>query len=149
MGRGTHEALYGPPGGSMTSRGLFTRLLLLAITTLVPAAPAMAVTADDFQLRSGADLVALCSAPPSDPLYTAAIHMCHGFGAGSYQTIQAVTRHERMQPIVCPPQPQPTRNEAVARFVEWAKRNPQHLNEPPVDLLARFLVTEFPCPEKK
>jgi hypothetical protein len=133
----------------MTSHGLFARLLLLTLAVLGLAAPASAVTADDFLLRSGADLVALCSAPASDPLYTAAIHMCHGFGAGTYQTIQAVTRHERLEHIVCPPQPQPTRNEVVRRFLEWAKRNPQHLKEPAVELVARFLVTEFPCPEKK
>jgi Rap1a immunity proteins len=133
----------------MTSLGLFARLLLLTLAVLGLAAPASAVTADDFLLRSGADLVALCSAPASDPLYTAAIHMCHGFGAGTYQTIQTVTRHERLQPIICPPQPQPTRNEAVRRFLEWAKRNPQHLKEPAVEMVARFFVTEFPCPEKK
>jgi hypothetical protein len=133
----------------MTSHGSFARLLLLTLAVLGLAAPASAVTTDDFLMRSGADLVALCSAPASDPLYAAAIHMCHGFGAGTYQTIQAVTRHERLQPIICPPQPQPTRNETVRRFLEWAKRNPQHLKEPAVELMARFFVTEFPCPEKK
>jgi hypothetical protein len=132
----------------MTSRGLCARLLLVAIAVLGLAAPGLAVTADDFLLRSGTDIVALCSAPASDPLYTAAIHMCHGFGAGTYQTIQAVTRDERLKPIICPPQPQPSRNQVIGRFVEWAKRNPQHLWEPPAELVARFLVTEFPCPEK-
>jgi hypothetical protein len=132
----------------MTSHGVCGRLLVVSIAVLGLAAPASAVTAEDFLLRSGADVVALCSAPAGDPLYTAAIHMCHGFGAGTYQTIQAVTRDERLKPIICPPQPQPSRNQVVGRFVEWAKRNPQHLKEPAVDLVARFLVTEFPCPEK-
>ena len=112
---------------------------------LVPAAPASAISGDEFRLRSAADLVALCGAPATDPLYTAAVHMCHGFGAGTYQAIVAMTRHEKLQPVVCPPSPAPSRNDTVGRFLEWAKRNPQHLQDPAVEALGRFFVTEFPC----
>src|SRR5262249_31696579 len=66
---------------------------LLVIAVLGVTSPAPAITQDEFRLRSGADVVALCSTPASDPLYTAAVHMCHGFGAGTYQTIMAMTRH--------------------------------------------------------
>ena len=124
------------------------RLLLLTILTLGAAAPALAIGEDEFKLRSGADLVALCSTPATDALYTAAIHMCHGFGAGTYQTIVAMTRHEKMQPVICPPTPPPSRNEVVRRFVEWGKQNPDRLGEPAVEVLARFLITSFPCPAK-
>jgi hypothetical protein len=122
-----------------------SRLLLIAIVTIGPAVQASAITTDEFQLRSGADLVALCSTPATDPLYTAAVHMCHGFGAGTYQTLVAMTRHEKLQPIICPPEPPPSRNQVVARFLEWAKRNPQRLTDPPADVVARFLIAEFPC----
>ena len=132
----------------MTWPGMSVRLLLAALVLFGHAAAVSAITADEFRLRSGADYVALCSTPPSDPLYTAAIHMCHGFGAGTYQTILAMTRSEKVGPIICPPDPQPTRNEAIARFLEWAKQNPQRLTEPPVEVIARFLVTAFPCPAK-
>jgi Rap1a immunity proteins len=132
----------------MVSCKALARLWLVTIVTLGFAAPALAVTADEFLLRSGADIVALCATPPSDPLYTAAVHMCHGFGAGTYQTLAAMTRHEKLQPIICPPAPPPTRNETVRRFIEWAGRNPQHSSEPAVEALARFLITEFPCPAK-
>ncbi len=54
------------------------RLLVIAILGFTTPAPA--ITLDEFRLRSGADVVALCSTPASDPLYTAAVHMCHGFG---------------------------------------------------------------------
>ena len=120
-------------------------VLSLALAALASAAPAAAVSGDEFRLRSGADLVALCGAPATDPLYTAALHMCHGFGAGTYQAIVAMTRHEKLQPVVCPPDPPPSRNDTVARFLEWAKRNPQHLQDPAVEALGRFFVTEFPC----
>ena len=119
-------------------------LLLLALVTLA-AAPAAAITTDEFRLRSGADFVALCATPASDPLYTAAVHMCHGFGAGTYQTIMAVTRHEKLAPVICPPQPAPSRNDVVARFLEWAKRNPDRLAEPAVEVVGRFFITEYPC----
>ena len=120
-------------------------VLSIALAALVAPVPASAISGDEFRLRSGADLVALCAAPATDPLYTAAVHMCHGFGAGTYQTLVAVTRHEKLQPILCPPEPVPSRNETVRRFLEWAGRNPQHLQEPPAETVGRFLVTEFPC----
>ena len=74
--------------------------------------------------------------------------MCHGFGAGIYQTLMALTRHEKLQPIVCPPAPAPSRNETVVRLLDWAKRNPQYMTEPAVEMLGRFFITEFPCRPK-
>jgi hypothetical protein len=125
-------------------------VLALAIVVLAvgPATPVAAVTAEEFLLRSGADLVALCATPATDPLYTAAVHMCHGFGAGSYQTLVALARHDRVTPLICPPDPAPTRNATVARFVEWARVNTQYLGDPPADTVGRFLLTEFPCSPK-
>jgi hypothetical protein len=120
-------------------------LVAVVLITLGHATSAPAITADEFHLRSGADLLALCATPAADPLHVAAIHMCHGFGAGAYQAIMAMTRHEKLTPLICPPTPPPTRNSAVAMFVEWARRNPQHLHEPPAETLGRFLVTTFPC----
>jgi hypothetical protein len=114
---------------------------------LVVAAPAWAVTEDTFQLRTGADLVALCSAPPEHRLHTAAIHMCHGYGAGVFQTVMAMTSHEKVPDVICPPNPRPSRDEAVRQFVEWAKRNPEHQSEPAVEYLGRFLTAQYPCPK--
>src|SRR6266481_327630 len=122
------------------------RLLVMAILGFTTAAPA--ITQDEFRLRSGADVVALCSTPASDPLYAAAVHMCHGFGAGTYQTIMALTRHEKLTPLICPPEPVPSRNEVVGRFLEWAKGNPERLTEPAVEVLGRFFITESPCRQK-
>ena len=119
--------------------------MLVAVAVLAVVLPASAVTQDAFLLRSGADVVALCSTPSDDPLYTAAVHMCHGFGAGTYQTIMAMTRHEKIGRVVCPPEPQPSRNEVVQQFVEWAKQNPSYLTDPAVETVGRFLLTRFPC----
>jgi len=127
-------------GFARSTRCLFIVLLILGAVT-----PAMAITADDFLLRSGADLVALCATPAADPLYTAAVHMCHGFGAGTYQTIMAMTR---VAPVICAPTPPPSRNETVGRFLDWARRNPQYLSDPAVETVGRFFLTEFPCRAK-
>src|SRR5262249_7933187 len=131
--------------GRMTLHARLAGTALFALMISTGAASTSAITADEFRLRSGADLVALCSTPAADPLYTAAVHMCHGFGAGTYQTIVAMSRHEGNSPVICPPNPPPTRNETVGRFVDWAKKNPQRMTEPAVEVVARFLVTEFPC----
>lgn len=120
-------------------------VLLLAIVMLAAVSRAHAITAEEFRLRSGADLVALCATPAGDPLYAAALHMCHGFGAGTYQTITALTHHEKLAPLICPPQPAPSRNEVVARFLDWASGNPGYLAAPAVETLARFFLAAYPC----
>jgi hypothetical protein len=127
-----------------TLRWLGPSALLIA----AHAAPAFAVTPEEFRLRSGADLVALCATATTDPLYTAAIHMCHGFGAGIFQTLTALARHDKLEPIVCPPEPTPSRNETVGRFLEWSRRNPQYASEPAAELVGRFFITTFPCRAK-
>src|SRR3954453_14727362 len=119
--------------------------LLVAGVLIGHAAPSSAITADDFRLPSGADVVALCATPAADPLHAAALHMCHGFGAGAFQTIMALTRHEKLEPLICPPAPSPSRNETVAKFLDWAQSNPQHLTEPAVETVGRFFMSEFPC----
>lgn len=118
-------------------------------TVLLMSVPAAGkLTEESFQLRTGGDLVALCSAAADDPLYVAALHMCHGFGSGAYQAIRALTQHEKLEPLFCPPDPPPTRNQALAAFVEWANANPQYLSDQPVQLLGRFLITNYPCATK-
>lgn len=116
------------------------------VVLLVAARPAAAVTQENFQLRTGNDLVALCTVDKDDPMGAAAIHMCHGFGVGAYQMIQALTRHEKMSKLVCPPNPAPSRNEAVAAFVVWAHGHTELLGNPPAEVVGRYLITSYPCP---
>src|SRR6188508_3562442 len=81
-----------------------------------------AVTEDTFLLRTTADLVELCSATSSDPMGTEALNFCHGFGVGAYRVLAEVER-ARDAHMFCVPAPVPTRNEALASFVQWAKAN--------------------------
>ena len=130
-------------------RGRLRRRLGAMAAALVAAAPAGAVREEQFQLRTGADIVALCSVAADDPLQVAAIHMCHGFGVATYQTLIAVSAHEKVEDFFCPPNPPISRNQAFANFLAWTNlpENAAHLSESPAALVGRFLVTSYPCPK--
>ena len=116
---------------------------------LVAAAPAGAVSEDNFRLRTGADLVELCSVAPEDPLQVASIHMCHGFGVATYQTLVAISSSDKIEPFLCPPDPPTARNEVLASFLAWTKlpQNTSYLNDSPAALVGRYLLTTYPCPK--
>lgn len=102
-------------------------------------------TDTNFRVTNTGDLVQLCEAAPTDTVGVAALHFCHGFAVGAFQYHQVVTAASARPRLVCVPNPPPTRNEAVAAFVEWAKRNPQQMSMPPVEGLFRFLAERYPC----
>ena len=81
----------------------------------------------------------------SDPLYTAAINFCHGFGVGVFRVLRAVDARKSSQPLFCLPNPMPTRNAALTAFIQWAKADPNRLTQPPEDGLAAFLSQQYPC----
>jgi Rap1a immunity proteins len=133
----------------MRMQGLALSLLCVALVGALPpeGAFAQATNPDDFHVRTTEDLVALCSAEPTDPNYVAAIHFCHGFGTGAYQYYESIASEDPSALFVCPPDPRPTRGEAIAGFVAWAHANPQFMKDRPVDSLFRYLSTAYPCPK--
>ena len=104
-----------------------------------------AVTQDSFLIRNTGDLVDICSAPQTDPLYTAAINFCHGFGVGVVRALQAQDAASRSRHLFCIPTPAPTRNEAVARFVQWASADSSRLQLSAEDGIATYLSQQYPC----
>ena len=121
--------------------------LLLVAALMMPALAMAAAEPDDFVVDSAQDLVDLCSTPPGNPLYTAAVHFCQGYMVGAYAYYEAANAGPEGQKLVCFPNPAPSRNDAVAMFVEWAKAHPQYMNEPAVESQFRFLVEKWPCKE--
>ena len=117
----------------------------LALTVLSNTGHA-ALTEQSFVSKTTGDLVALCSASPSDSLYTAAMNFCHGFGAGTYTTLAAAQQANPKLRLFCTP-PEITRNEAVAAFVSWAGGRTDRMALPPVDGIAAFLIETYPCPK--
>jgi hypothetical protein len=47
--------------------------------------------------------------------------------------------------LVCPPDPPPTRNAAIAGFIAWAQAHPQYMSEPPVETEFRYFMETWPC----
>ncbi len=121
-------------------------LSAFALCAAVPIGTAQAaVTEDNFQLRNTNDLVELCSATPSDPMYTAATNFCQGFAVGVYHVLQEEDAASRNH-IFCLPNPAPTRNEALANFIQWVKSDPRHMAHTPADEIAEYLAEKYKCP---
>jgi Ssp1 endopeptidase immunity protein Rap1a len=120
---------------------MFYALLVLCLWSR----PSLAVTQDTFLIRYTQDLIELCSAPESDPLYAEAISFCHGYLIGAYHYQVALQADPKEKPLFCLPNPAPTRQQGIQMFISWAKQNQQYMGEKAVDTIARFLSTQWPC----
>jgi hypothetical protein len=103
------------------------------------------VTEDNFLVRNTGDLTELCSAAPSDAMYTAASNFCHGFAVGVSRVLQEEDTARRANHLFCLPNPAPTRNEALSNFVRWAKADASRTAQPPADGIALLLSQQYPC----
>lgn len=122
------------------------RLCGLALCLLASVGSAHgAVTQDTFLLRNTGDLVDLCSAAQSDPMYTAAVNFCHGFTVGVFRVLQEEDMARTSRHMFCLPNPAPSRNEGIANFVQWASADPSRAALQPADAIAAFLAQQFPC----
>lgn len=119
-------------------------LLAMASACLWPDA-AIAVHRDDFLIVDAQDVIDVCSVPESDPMHAASIAFCHGYLVGAYQYHVAIFGHGKSSPVVCFPDPPPTRTQAIEQFVTWLKASPAHAAEKAPDAITRFLVETWPC----
>ena len=119
---------------------VLTVMLVLLLPCLAGAA-----TEKDFEANTAKQLISLCSVSPDAPLYHQAINFCHGYFEGAYQYYEAMTSGPQGIQFVCVPDPLPSRNYAIGKFIEWAQSNPQHMNERPVEAEFRFLMETWPC----
>ena len=117
----------------------------VAVLLSSQAARAAAVTQENFALATTADLVALCNAQPSDPLYTAAANFCHGFMVGTYRALAEVAPAEQGKKLFCGPAHIPSRNEAVAAFLAWAAAKPDAAQLSATDGVGEYLMQTYPC----
>ena len=121
------------------------RVGLLVAMILVAPGLLGAVTEEDFQVKTTANLMNLCTVAPSDAMAREAIHFCHGYLVGAYHYYTAEASGPEAKPLVCFPDPPPSRGGAIAMFVEWAKAHPQYMGEKPVETEFRFLMEKWPC----
>jgi hypothetical protein len=119
-------------------------LLLIAIVFMMASA-AVAATPEDFKIKTARNLLELCTTPPDNPLQREAVHFCHGFLVGSVAYHMAQHSGPEGKPLVCFPDPGPSRNEAVTMFMDWLKAHPELMDERPVETEFRFLIEKWPC----
>ncbi|MEW6273491.1 MAG: Rap1a/Tai family immunity protein [Thermodesulfobacteriota bacterium] len=119
--------------------------LLVAASAWLWGGAALAVTTEDFIIANTQDVIDVCTTPESDPMYGPAMGFCQGYLVGAYQYHAALHSGPKARPIVCLPQPTPTRSQAIDRFIVWAKAHPEYANEKPVEALVKFLVETYPC----
>ncbi|HTJ89282.1 MAG TPA: Rap1a/Tai family immunity protein [Acidocella sp.] len=131
---------------TMRQLGPFAFLLSLPFATLVPAHGMAAVSSDDFLARTTGQLVALCSAPPTDPLATSAVNFCHGFAVAVARVLEEEdAANPGTRPMFCLPANGVSRNQAVSQFVQWASADPSRMSMPATDGVAGFLAANYPC----
>lgn len=114
-----------------------------AAAALALSAAAHAQKPDHYQLRHTADLVTVCSMPPSASEYATAVAFCHGVLAGAWGYYVASTAP--LEREICPTDTSLTRAKVAEAFVVWAKARPQHMQASAVDTLFRFAAEAYPC----
>ncbi len=121
-------------------------VFLMFFVFLLSGDVSAAVTDQDFSVKTTQNLINLCTASADDPLQKQAVHFCEGFLVGAYMYHVAENSGPEGKLLVCLPEKNPpTRNEAIAMFLEWAKAHSQYMGENPVETEFRFLTEKWPC----
>lgn len=118
---------------------------VVVLMVLFLATPVLADAAEEYRVRTAADLVALCDRDPSAVDYVAARNFCHGYAVGAFHYYYVISLADPALKIVCVKEPYPERAKVIADFVTWSRGNPSFMKETPIDALFRFLVQAFPC----
>ena len=121
-------------------------LAALTLTCLVGAAPALALEADDFVAKTQQDVIGLCTVTEDHDLYEESIAFCHGFLVGAYSAHQTEHAGPKATKLICPPDPAPTRTEAIGQYIAWAKAHPEYDGESSIESLFKYLIENWPCP---
>lgn len=125
------------------SKQLVSGVLLALCISLADAA-----TEDNFHVRNGRDLIALCDAKPNDGDYHLAVSFCYGFVSGAYHYHRSALAIPGFPRLACLPEKNPpSRVEFARMLVAWAQRHPEYQREPAIDMMFRFLDENWPCPE--
>jgi hypothetical protein len=106
---------------------------------------AHAVTEDNFLAKTTGDMIALCAPDGTDAMRAAAVNFCHGFVVGAYRVLAQEQEALGTARAFCPPATLPSRNEAIATFIQWSKSNPSVAALPPTDGMLKFLMANYPC----
>lgn len=120
-------------------------------TVLVAVAAALGLTSTalgaetrNFHLDTTADLVALCSCPPEDPLFAQALQFCYGYLTGMAHLHRALVDEKRIERLACPDH-EVTREELARVFLDWAGANTNAMEGLPADGVRQAAIAAWPC----
>jgi hypothetical protein len=133
-------------GGETMRISVFVAAGLLALSPLQAGAQDGTADLGDFEVDTAQNLLDLCSADPNDALHTEALQFCYGFLEGMAHYHDRLTAGPEIDPIVCPTG-RVTREDFVEVYVNFARANPQFLEEDPADNVVRAAIATWPCPE--
>ena len=120
------------------------KILALALALSAISANAGTFDVEDFVLDSTEDLVDVCSAPASDPMYEEAKIFCFGYLAAAIDYHRAMAVAPGMGPIACAEEGA-TREDLIGVLVAWSEKNPQQMSAPPIESLLRAAAEKWPC----
>lgn len=99
---------------------------------------------EDFELRSGQDLLDMCTLDRNHPDYPVAHAYCVGFIEGAGQLHDALAAGPDFDRLVCGPKGV-TLEEVVTVYATYAVAHPQHMEESAIDSLVRAAAAKWPC----
>lgn len=105
---------------------------------------AMALDPAVYQLRTAADLVAICSASGGDVDRDVDRAMCAGYVQGSLDYHDVVAAVPSIGPLACPPPTTPVAK-VIDAFLGFAAKRPQIATEKPIDALIEAVAATWPC----
>lgn len=125
----------------------FSCVMGVAFLVALSSGASANVTEENFRLDTTRDLVALCGVDAEDPNAVAAIHMCHGYVTGLVHFHIVMGRALEGRVYCMKDEARPTRDQAVAMFVEWSKAHPENDSSEAVDGVLLWAADTYPCGE--
>jgi hypothetical protein len=125
-------------------------IVAAAALALLASAPAMAqspATAPVTEVRTVAELAAICDPSTDNPLRLESIAYCQGYltATGQFHAALHPTGMTASRPLFCIPQPPPTVAQSGIAFAAWARQNTQYSDQPALDGLLRWAQATYPC----
>jgi len=123
------------------------RLILhtIALAVVVASTAALAAQPTGKHVATTGELIELCSVSADDPSYAAAMGFCLGYIDAALDYHAALTAGKKFHAIVCP-DPEVTREEVLAVFLDWSRTNPQLVGTGlPVEDVMRAVYEKWPC----
>ena len=126
-------------------------ILVIGLSLASWAAQAQAPAGDDlpedtYPLATTKQLLDLCGTDAPGPDGERVRAFCTGYVTGAMQYHLALADDPDAESIICPDD-QFTRRQLLQVFLEWAKQNAQHWDEPPVQGVLRAASKAWPCQE--